>query len=609
MDIPEKNATDNHSADGLQEQPHQLDEKNRKLKQHLHASYERGNRLADQLSSLRAAVDMPELYFDNQWRIRGYSIHFPGITRTIVDSKDRATHLSEFLREGDFAKIEDYLTRVNSLKELPYEDGGPWELVYSGPNADERIGRHWVPNITSGQWNWRLLERDGRLTFFHTAHTDDDDECYLMTEGEFGDAETDIKIEYKVRTPDDAQKIRDLSVVLSGGSGNEAILPDSLGYTACTANDNSMARIQRETASTITVSERLELDTDYEITVERTGGRISRQIRHVESGKQLETLVYIDSKAIYDRQNHVGFHTFSGEAEFFDIRIYTRKSRFSIDQFRIPFNVEAGIRDPLVADKIYKLRLGMYSVRGTRLNSLIFDDITQNKSDHLALERSRQQLRSLSRYLQSVREQERARIAREIHDELGQILTAIKLDLSWIGLKLLPQQNAVSKKTTSMAETIDGAIRTVQKITGDLRPGLLDDLGLEAAIEWQADKFTEQTGISCDLHIAADDLEVSRDLATNLFRILQETLTNITRHAKASRVWVSFKQHNGCLILSVRDNGIGLPKEKVNHHESFGLMGIRERVIDCGGEVHYRSQPNKGTDVSVVVPLGSTYED
>ena len=305
----------------------------------------------------------------------------------------------------------------------------------------------------------------------------------------------------------------------------------------------------------------------------------------------------------------MGVHTFSGEAEFFDIRIYTRKSHFSIDQFRIPFNVEAGIRDPLISDRIYKLRLGMYSVRGSRLNSLIFDDITQNKRDNLALERSRQQLRSLSRHLQSVREQERARIAREIHDELGQILTAIKLDLSWIGLKLLPEQVAVSKKTASMADTIDMAIRTVQKISGDLRPGLLDDLGLEAAIEWQADKFAEQTGIGCKIDITADELNVSRDLATNLFRILQETLTNITRHAKASRAWVSLRRRDGSLVLSVRDNGIGLPPEKINHHESFGLMGIRERVIDCGGEVYYRSQPDQGTEVSVIIPLGSERDD
>ena len=128
-----------------------------------------------------------------------------------------------------------------------------------------------------------------------------------------------------------------------------------------------------------------------------------------------------------------------------------------------------------------------------------------------------------------------------------------------------------------MAQTIDSAIRTVQKISGDLRPGILDDLGLVAAIEWQADKFAEQTGIVCELEISSDEFDVSRDLATNLFRILQETLTNIARHAKASRVDVSLKRRGGLLVLSIKDNGIGLPSEKVNHHESFGLMGIRER--------------------------------
>ena len=436
----------NRELESLRAELRELKEKYETQMRKISASYERGNRLADQLSSLRAAVDMPELYIDDDWRILGYSIHFPGISRKIIDCKNRSAHLSEFLREGDFAKIENYLERVNALKELPYEDGEPWTLVYSGPGKSEQIGRDWIPNGCSRPENWQLIERDGKMRLCHASHMLDDDDCYLMTAGEFGDAHTDLKVVYRIKTATEAHDIKDLSLVISGGSGHEAILPDSLGYTACTANDNALARIQRETASTATITEHLDTERQYEITVERTGGRISREIRDIDNDRQLETLVFIDSRAIYDRQNHVGVHTFSGEAEYFDIQIYTRPSRFNIEQFKIPFDVEVGIEDANIAGRVYKLRLGMYSVRGNALNSIMFDDITQSKLDHWALEKSRQQLRRLSRYLQSVREKERTRIAREIHDELGQILTALKLDLSWVGAQVVSRAGDCKRK-------------------------------------------------------------------------------------------------------------------------------------------------------------------
>ena len=267
------------------------------------------------------------------------------------------------------------------------------------------------------------------------------------------------------------------------------------------------------------------------------------------------------------------------------------------------------ISDEKIADHIFKLRLGCDTSYGKPLHLLLFEDVTQSTKDHQNLARSQKQLRSLSRHLESIREEERARIAREIHDELGQILTALKLDLSWIGLKLDTGQKTLKDKADSMAHNIDSAIRTVQKISGELRPGLLDDLGLEAAIEWQAGKFTEQTGIRCSIDMPSENLNFSSKLATNLFRILQETLTNIARHAKAGRAWIRLEKKKNEITLTIRDNGVGLPPYKINHPLSLGLTGIRERVIYCGGEIEFQSGKPKGTIVKVKVPLEISADD
>ncbi len=184
-------------------------------------------------------------------------------------------------------------------------------------------------------------------------------------------------------------------------------------------------------------------------------------------------------------------------------------------------------------------------------------DITERKRVETELLRSREELRSLSAHIQSAREEERGSIAREIHDELGQILSKLKLDLAWFKKRLTPDQKPLLEKTDRMSDLVDSTIKTVQRISSELRPGVLDYLGLAEAIDWQVKEFRERTGMACTAAISPELAVEDKDVSTTVFRILQETLTNIIRHAKASRVDVDLKNGDNTLTLEIRDNGSG----------------------------------------------------
>src|SRR6185436_13447641 len=218
------------------------------------------------------------------------------------------------------------------------------------------------------------------------------------------------------------------------------------------------------------------------------------------------------------------------------------------------------------------------------------------------LRQSHEQLRALSVYLQYVREQERMRIAREVHDELGQALTGLKLQLTWLTGRLPRNLKALHDRTRSMAEHIDETIQTVRRIATELRPGLLDTAGLLAALEWQAHEFQVQTGIECTVKTAVKETLWDQDLNTAFFRIFQETLTNIIRHARATRVNVRLAEADGSLILEVRDNGCGISEAEIHNTKSIGLLGMRERAALLGGTVQLRGEPGKGTVVTVRIP-------
>jgi len=239
---------------------------------------------------------------------------------------------------------------------------------------------------------------------------------------------------------------------------------------------------------------------------------------------------------------------------------------------------------------------------GTGL-SVYVKDITKRKQAEEELRRSQERLRNLADHLQSVREEERTNIAREIHDELGQALTGLKMDLSWLTKRIPEDQKPVLEKIREMSNLTGTTLKIVQRISTELRPGLLDDLGLVAAIEWQAEEFQNKTGVKCKLTVNAEDIVVDGKRASALFRIFQETLTNVARHAQATRVTVSLKEKDGNLDLIVRDNGKGITKEQISDPKSFGLIGIRERVHPWEGEVEISGKSSKGTMVRVRIPI------
>ena len=193
-------------------------------------------------------------------------------------------------------------------------------------------------------------------------------------------------------------------------------------------------------------------------------------------------------------------------------------------------------------------------------------------------------------------------MAREIHDELGQALTAIKIDLSSLVCELPADQKQPASRTKSILKLVDETIQSVRRISTQLRPGILDDLGLMAAVEWAVEESEARTGIKFRLDLPRDDIVIDPECATALFRILQETLTNVARHANASQVEVQLAQEDGDLLLEVRDNGKGISKEQLWGGKSLGVLGMRERASMLGGEITIIGIPGKGTTVSVRIP-------
>jgi signal transduction histidine kinase len=215
---------------------------------------------------------------------------------------------------------------------------------------------------------------------------------------------------------------------------------------------------------------------------------------------------------------------------------------------------------------------------------------------------SEESLRALAAKQQTVREEERARIAREIHDQLGQALTGLKMDLTWLNARL-PGQKTVAEKVKSMFKLIDDTIQSVRKIATLLRPEVLDQLGLAAAVGWQARDFQMRTGIRCKVSLPAEPVAAGPELSTAAFRIFQELLTNVARHAQATRVEVSLGAEAGRLVLEVRDNGKGISEVEMTGAKSLGLLGMRERAMAFGGTVEFAGAGGKGTRVTVVLPL------
>ena len=233
---------------------------------------------------------------------------------------------------------------------------------------------------------------------------------------------------------------------------------------------------------------------------------------------------------------------------------------------------------------------------GGDLILLAFEDVTDREK--------KAELRALAARLQAVREDERARLAREIHDELSGSLTALKLDLSLLPDRVAKDHTLFLEKLSSMSQLIDTTLTQVHTIVTELRPVVLDKLGLVAAMEWQAQEFQKRSGVTCETHLLAEEIALDSDRATAVFRIFQETLTNVARHADASKVVVDLRREGESLILAVRDNGKGIDEATIDTSGSLGLVGIRERATAFGGNMELTGLPEHGTCVTVRIPIG-----
>jgi PAS domain S-box-containing protein len=232
-----------------------------------------------------------------------------------------------------------------------------------------------------------------------------------------------------------------------------------------------------------------------------------------------------------------------------------------------------------------------------------WQDVTERRWAQNELEQSLSRTRELSRRLEAIREEEGSRIAREIHDELGVTLTCLKCDL--LRLKQAPVSSAsteIEMKIPRMVQLVDDTITTVQRLARELRPQILDDLGLSAALEWLSQDIQKRTGLRCAFISMTDDQPLSSERATALFRICQEALTNIVRHAEATDVHIDLGRINGNVELEIRDNGKGIADERLNDAKAIGLFGMRERASLVGGQISIKGVTGQGTLIKVRMP-------
>jgi len=250
------------------------------------------------------------------------------------------------------------------------------------------------------------------------------------------------------------------------------------------------------------------------------------------------------------------------------------------------------------------LSLNPLRLNNTQAVCLIASDLSEMKRAEGLLVLQKEQLRALAERLQWVREEDRKHVARDLHDQIGQILTAIKMDMTWISRHLPESEGDVLARLRESIQSINDGVKAVRTICSGLRPGVLDDLGLSAAIEWQASEFASRNDIQCEVSVPPVDLRLNGDRATAAFRIFQECLTNVVRHAQAKSVRASLVQEDESILLVVEDDGIGFCESELsNTLGSLGILGMKERAQFCGGDVQIKSSPGNGTTVTVRVPV------
>jgi signal transduction histidine kinase len=279
----------------------------------------------------------------------------------------------------------------------------------------------------------------------------------------------------------------------------------------------------------------------------------------------------------------------------------TLVSWFAIDYFFILPNYEFG------GDFGEVSRLIIFVLEGVFLCWLV----TGRTEALQAIKNSREQVLALSVHQQILREQERKRIALEIHDELGQSLTGLKMEIHLLNRQIKdschPGTESINGKIKDLLHLIDSTIGTVRRIATELRPPILDDLGLLAAIEWQLEEFGRRTNVSCDISSNIESIEAGDEFSITIFRIFQESLTNIMRHADARSVKVNLKQTDNKLILRIEDDGKGIARENITGGKSLGILGMRERARQIGGEIQFFPGAESGTTVLLTAPIAQAF--
>jgi signal transduction histidine kinase len=240
---------------------------------------------------------------------------------------------------------------------------------------------------------------------------------------------------------------------------------------------------------------------------------------------------------------------------------------------------------------------------GVRFYTVILRDVSERVKADIELRRSKDELKELATAAGSAREQEKMRIARELHDELAQAMTGLKMDLSMVRMTLPRAGPEVAARLDKMDGQIDVTIASMRRIAADLRPLALDDLGLVPALESLVNTFKHRSGIACELALSHPDFELTDAQATAVFRIVQESLTNVAKHANATQVEVTVESTGADLVVTVRDNGVGFADDAPRKPHSYGLLGLRERAYLLGGEVRTMSAPGNGTEIEVRLPL------
>jgi len=244
-----------------------------------------------------------------------------------------------------------------------------------------------------------------------------------------------------------------------------------------------------------------------------------------------------------------------------------------------------------------------FTYRGNTAIKVYARDITKRKKVVEELGRTHKNLKNLNNYLQKMLEKERLKFSREIHDELGQVLSVLKLDIQNIINQMPKEPKNIIEKLYTMSNLIDIIMQRLKMISYQLRPPILDHLGLYAAMNWQVNEFEKTTNIKCKLKVEPENLELSEDTSIILFRVLQEALTNILRHSKATKVSIYLKKNEHKLFFKINDNGIGIPNDKMADSKSLGLLSMKERISNINGTFYIIGKENIGTTIAINIPL------